>query len=330
MASTTSTTTSTTKNIIILGAGISGLQTALSILTSSSTSSSKPKIIIIAKHFPGEKDANYCSPWAGADWRSHASRNEEDKRLRGWEEVTYKRWIEMIKREEEEEGDSGKKGVTLEAAEKKHEDKEKEIAIAITPSLYFLGANYHGSEIDENGVWFQDIVQGYQELNISNPSENNSEVDNYPKGKLGEGIRKGVYFNTVCVDVDKYLQHLLHRVKALGAIIIRSEIDTNDGLEGVIRSCKVLAKDHGVQDEFDILINCTGLAAGKFVGGNESEKLFPIRGQVLMLKGETRICKTLVRDLGERGDELLYVIPRPGSGRSVVGGCKQVSRFFKL
>ncbi|KAF7857259.1 hypothetical protein EAF04_009500 [Stromatinia cepivora] len=327
MTSTTSTITSTTpKNIIILGAGISGLQTALSLLTSSSVSSPKPKITIIAKHLPGEKDANYCSPWAGADWRSHASRKEEDKRLRGWEEVTYRRWIEMIKREEEEgrqESEKGKKGVRMEEVERKQDDKGKEIGIAITPSLYFLGANYHGSEIDENGVWFQDIVQGYKELNISNPSGNNSETDNYPKGKLGEGIRKGVYFNTVCVDVDKYLSHLLLRVKALGAVIIRSEINTEMGLEGIIRSCKVLANDQEIEDKSDILINCTGLAARKFVGRNEREKLFPVRGQVLLLKGETRICKTLVRDLGERGDELLYVIPRPGSGRSVVGGCKQ-------
>ncbi|EDN98798.1 hypothetical protein SS1G_13657 [Sclerotinia sclerotiorum 1980 UF-70] len=242
-----STTSTIPKNIIILGAGISGLQTALSLLTSE-TPSPKPKITIIAKHFPGEKNPNYCSPWAGADWRSHASRNEEDRRLRGWEEITYKRWNEM-------------------------------------------------------------------------------ELHNYPKGILGEGIRKSVYFNTVCVDVDKYLSYLLLRIKTLGGLTIGSEINTNDGLEGVIRSCKGLAKENGIGGEVDIFINCTGLAAGKFVGGDEGEKLFPVRGQVLMLRGETRVCKTLVGDLGEKGDELLYVIPRPGSGRSVVGGCKQANNW---
>ncbi|CAD6444867.1 94acf180-6ebf-49b3-bb3f-57fdfe948467 [Sclerotinia trifoliorum] len=318
----TSKTSTTPKNIIILGAGISGLQTALSLLTSSSTSSSKPKITIIAKHFPGEKDANYCSPWAGADWRSHASRKEEDRRLRGWEEVTYKRWIEVIEREKEEKMlENGKKDARMEEVEPKKDHQE--VGIAITPSLYFLGANYHGSEIDENGVWFQDVVQGYQELNPSDPTENNSELHSYPKGILGEGIRKGVYFNTVCVDVDKYLAYLLLRIKALGAIITRSEINTNGGLEGVVRSCKVLARENGVAGDVDVLINCTGLAAGKFVEKDEREKLFPVRGQVLMLKGETKVCKTLVTDLGEEGDELLYVIPRPGSGRSVVGGRKQ-------
>ncbi|RAL60557.1 hypothetical protein DID88_009753 [Monilinia fructigena] len=30
---------------------------------------------------------------------------------------------------------------------------------------------------------------------------------------------------------------------------------------------------------------------------------------------------------GEKGDELLYVIPRPGSGTSVVGGCKQKNNW---
>lgn len=240
-----STTSTIPKNIIILGAGISGLQTALSLLTSE-TPSSKPKITIIAKYFPGEKNPNYCSPWAGADWRSHASRNEEDRRLRGWEEITYKRWNEMVKREKEEMGQrgDGKESVGMEEVEKYHDHQE--IGIAITPSLYFLGANYHGAEIDENGVWFQDIVQGYRELDISNPAGNNPELHNYPKGILGEGIRKSVYFNTVCVDVDKYLSYLLLRIKTLGGLTIGSEINTNDGLEGVIRSCKGLAKENGI------------------------------------------------------------------------------------
>jgi D-amino-acid oxidase len=45
------------KHILILGAGVTGLQTALSLLTSSSTS--HYKVSIIAKHWPGDESIEY-------------------------------------------------------------------------------------------------------------------------------------------------------------------------------------------------------------------------------------------------------------------------------
>ncbi|TGO62333.1 hypothetical protein BCON_0020g00050 [Botryotinia convoluta] len=304
----------TTKNILILGGGISGLQTAVSLLASSPNNQTPQyKITLLAKHLPGDKNENYCSPWAGADWRSHASKpsvtskerggdegdKDKDKRLRKWEERTYRKWKSMIIEDE-----YGKKG------------KGMGMGIAITPSIYYLGSTYHGSEIDENGVWFEDVVGGYTELDVG-------LEENKLKGSLGRGVRKGVQFETVCVDVDMYLEYLIQRVTELGGSIIRGQIETNEGLEGVVRGCR----DMLAGEKIDILINCTGLSAAKFVGGKEAEKMFPVRGQVLLVKGETKICKTFVGDLGERGDELLYVIPRPGSGRSVVGGVKEANTW---
>ncbi|TGO87560.1 hypothetical protein BPOR_0218g00060 [Botrytis porri] len=286
--SSTTTTTTTTKNILILGGGISGLQTAVSLLTSSPNNQTPQyKITLLAEHLPGDKNENYCSPWAGADWRSHASKpcisvteerdgnekEDKDKPLRKWEERTYCRWKSMITEDE-------KKG--------------KEMGIALTPSMYYLGSTYHG------------------ELDLSTP-------ENSLKGALGKGVRKGVYFETVCVDVDTYLGCLVQRIKQLDGTILRGEIDTDEGLEGVVRGCRNAIGG----EKLDILINCTGLSAGKFVGEKEKEKMFPVKGQVLLVKGETKVCKTFVGSLGERGDELLYVIPRPGSGRSVVGGIKE-------
>ncbi|KAK6599239.1 FAD dependent oxidoreductase [Botrytis cinerea] len=215
-----SSTTTKTKNILILGAGISG-----------------------------------------ADWRSHASKpslaaggeevdTDKDRRLRKWEGKTYRAWKSLI-------GEDGKEG--------EGEGKGKEMGMAITPSIYYLGSTYHGAEIDESGVW----------------------------------------------------------VEELGGRIIRGEIGTGEGLEGVVRGCRDVLGGEGL----DVLVNCAGLSAAKFVEEKEAEKLFPIRGQVLLVKGEAKICKTFVGDLGEKGDELLYVIPRPGSGKSVVGGVKEANTW---
>ncbi|TGO29211.1 hypothetical protein BPAE_0017g00170 [Botrytis paeoniae] len=284
----------TTKTILILGGGISGLQTAVSLLTSSPNNQTPQyRITLIAKYLPGDKNENYCSPWAGADLRSHASKpsasitekrngnekEDKDRRLRKWEERTYRKWKSMIIEDEDEK-------------------KAKGMGIGLTPSIYYLGSTYHGSEIDEAGVWFEDVVGGYRELDVG-------LEENKLKGSLGEGVRKGVQFET------------------LGGSIIRGEIETNEGLDGVVRGCR----DMFAGEKTDILINCTGLSAAKFMEEKEAEKMFPVRGQVLLVKGETRVCKTFVGDLGERGDELLYVIPRPGSGRSVVGGVKETNNW---
>ena len=310
---TMSSTTTKTKNILILGAGISGLQTALSLLTSSGyNENNQPpqcKITLLAKYLPGDKNEHYCSPWAGADWRSHASKpslaaggeevdTDKDRRLRKWEGKTYRAWKSLI-------GEDGKEG--------EGEGKGKEMGMAITPSIYYLGSTYHGAEIDESGVWFEDVVGGYRELDVLEP-------ENKLEGILGVGVRKAVHFETVCVDVDVYLGYLVRRVEELGGRIIRGEIGTGEGLEGVVRGCRDVLGGEGL----DVLVNCAGLSAAKFVEEKEAEKLFPIRGQVLLVKGEAKICKTFVGDLGEKGDELLYVIPRPGSGKSVVGGVKEV------
>ncbi|TGO33319.1 hypothetical protein BHYA_0253g00160 [Botrytis hyacinthi] len=246
----------TTKNILILGGGISGLQTAVSLLESNSSPNNqapedKINLTLLAKYLPGDKSEAYCSPWAGADWRSHASKpdtfigctegqdgngkgdegkeKDRDGRLRKWEERTYRKWKSMILDNGNGKGARG-----------------KEMGIAVTPSIYYLGSTYHGAEIDENGVWFEDVVGGYRELDVE-------LQENKLKGSLGKGVRKGVQFET------------------LGGRIIRGEIETQEGLEGVVRGCRNMLAG----EKFDILINCTGLSAAHFVQKEEADKMFP-------------------------------------------------------
>ncbi|KAK1143720.1 D-amino acid oxidase [Aspergillus melleus] len=55
------------KNIVVIGAGVAGLTTALLL-------SRIPgyKIVVIAKHMPGDYDIEYASPWAGANYMPRA------------------------------------------------------------------------------------------------------------------------------------------------------------------------------------------------------------------------------------------------------------------
>ncbi|KAB8078188.1 FAD dependent oxidoreductase [Aspergillus leporis] len=52
-----------TNNIVILGAGVSGLTTAYLLSKDASNS-----ITVVAKHMPGDYDIEYASPWAGANY----------------------------------------------------------------------------------------------------------------------------------------------------------------------------------------------------------------------------------------------------------------------
>ncbi|KAF9344088.1 hypothetical protein BGX26_004829 [Mortierella sp. AD094] len=71
-------------NVNILGAGVSGLSTALALLEKGHYS-----VKIIASHLPSDLSIDYTSPWAGANWRSFADNADiEQQKL---DTATYSR-----------------------------------------------------------------------------------------------------------------------------------------------------------------------------------------------------------------------------------------------
>ncbi|OOQ87993.1 FAD dependent oxidoreductase superfamily [Penicillium brasilianum] len=55
-----------TETIVVIGAGVIGLSTALSIQEHSSSTQS---VLLVARDFPSDTSINYASPWAGAHYR---------------------------------------------------------------------------------------------------------------------------------------------------------------------------------------------------------------------------------------------------------------------
>ncbi|KUJ06287.1 nucleotide-binding domain-containing protein [Mollisia scopiformis] len=275
-------------HIIILGAGVTGLQTAISLLSSPSTSNYK--VTVIASHVPGDRSSDYTSPWAGGDWRSSASLSLEDSEVREWDKKTYDHWMMSLDDSVEEE--------TTEA-------KECRLGLGRRMISYFWGAD--DSETtghDGSGLWWKNDVRDFKILNL----EDKIEV---PKGG---GAVFGIEFQSVCINVPRYLEILLDRAKNLGANVVRKEIKTSKGLVGVVRDAKqvILA-----------LVNCSGLSARNFVTKAEADRLFPIRGQTVLVKGEAKMGRSYTKIPNTNDQEVLYVIPRPGSGTTMLGGCKQ-------
>jgi glycine/D-amino acid oxidase-like deaminating enzyme len=67
-----------------------------------------------------------------------------------------------------------------------------------------------------------------------------------------------------------------------------------------------------------IVVNCTGLGAGKLAG---DETCFPTLGQTVLVKGKAHRVVTRRNEQEEQPWEAL-VIPRPGENITVLGGCK--------
>ncbi|KAL7272781.1 hypothetical protein RUND412_004393 [Rhizina undulata] len=82
--------------IIVLGAGVIGLQTALTLLERGY------ECIVVAKHWPGDDTIEYASMKAGAHWRTHAG--PEDPSGQKWDAETYRHWNDLIQKEKDDAG----------------------------------------------------------------------------------------------------------------------------------------------------------------------------------------------------------------------------------
>ena len=79
-------------------AGVVGLQTALTLLEVGF------KVTIIAKHWPGDKSIEYCSPWAGAIWRTHASPDTDTSK---WDLLSYNIGVKIVEEKPERAEEMG-------------------------------------------------------------------------------------------------------------------------------------------------------------------------------------------------------------------------------
>jgi D-amino-acid oxidase len=170
--------------------------------------------------------------------------------------------------------------------------------------------------LDGRGLWWRFVVKDFKVLDLEKETS------------APESAVMGVKYRTICLNVPQHLRYLIDKAREAGVKVIRSEVDVFHGLNGVIEDAKriVMESDQAVK-ETDILalVNCTGLGARHFVGDEEAAKLFPIRGQTIIVQGEATMDRTYNDFPGPSStdDELTYVIPRPGSGTTILGGCKQ-------
>lgn len=82
-----------------------------------------------------------------------------------------------------------------------------------------------------------------------------------------------------------------------------------------MRSAASLATGKELREEL-LFVNASGLGAKELV---PDDAMFPVRGQTVLVKGEANYAKTM--------NENKYVIPRPGSGTTILGGTREVGNW---
>ncbi|MCJ1316787.1 hypothetical protein MMC15_002108 [Xylographa vitiligo] len=257
--------------VLVIGAGVIGLQTAVTLLRAGYA------VSIVAEHWPGKGQPMYTSDWAGAHWRTHAS--VEEKELCEWDTETYRAWEEMVKQEERE----GRKG---------------ESGLGVYTSLHYWDTQAPEITDGASSLWWSSVVSDFRVI---------------PPSELPIGVYLGVSFSTFAVNVPKYLQYLLSSVERLGGRLIRAQLPTEGGIEAALEKARALVGRSSIH----AYINASGIGARRIA---KDEAVEPIRGQTLLVKGEANCIATR---LGKSKDDVRIVIPRPGSGSSIIGVSKE-------
>ncbi|KAJ3125186.1 hypothetical protein HK101_005974, partial [Irineochytrium annulatum] len=121
--------------------------------------------------------------------------------------------------------------------------------------MHLAGFNYWDKEPDNFVTpWFERVTPGYAVLHPSH---------------LPPGKNFGITFETVTMNVPKYLKWLLSRFRSSGGELIHNHLSH-------------ISEAFDVKKP-DIVINCTGYGAST-LGGVEDAKVYPTRGQTLLVR----------------------------------------------
>ncbi|KAF2686385.1 nucleotide-binding domain-containing protein [Lentithecium fluviatile CBS 122367] len=276
-------------HILIIGAGVIGLQTANTLLDAGY------KVTILAKHWPGDEDIGYTSPWAGAIWRTHASPDKDLEQCE-WNIQSYNHWISIVDTAPEEAEQMGIRRVPL--------------------------TIYSNSPHPTPRPWYTPHVQQFSILSRSSPMPNPansahtfSSIAINPSTYLTALLTRAKHRGAKTIKAELPTSHGLSSAISTALRLVHScDIPRSPGrTEGNGEEEEVLEEDEkgegaeeGVGDEeVHVVVNCTGLAAKRLCG---DENVHPIRGQTLLVR--ITPAPSTPRILLHDTSPVTYIVPR--------------------
>ncbi|RFU35463.1 hypothetical protein B7463_g881, partial [Scytalidium lignicola] len=165
------------KNVVVIGAGVAGLTTALLL-------SKVPgyKIVVAAKHMPGDYDIEYASPWAGANYMPVSVRGTKAAE---WDKNTWSPLEDLAANHPEA-------GVHFQGNRSKDANS--------TTASWF-------AELLSSNPWFKGVVPNFRQL---------------PSSALPPGVNSATVFTSVCINTAIYLPWLVSQCLKNGCIFKRA------------------------------------------------------------------------------------------------------------
>ncbi|KAJ3853671.1 D-amino-acid oxidase [Lentinula lateritia] len=267
------------KEIIVLGAGVIGLTTAIKILEDKGA---EYNVTIVAETFPTDpRTIKYTSFWAGAQY---VATRTDDLNLRRMERESFDVVWAMS-----EPGSGVAEGCLLRCTDYAHLPEEER--------------HPDGEDHPCNELYIHHLGLPTQFRQLR-PDE------------LASGAVQGFACTAVTFDIPRYLPYLLARFTSGGGSIIRGSVAH---IQQVLEGGTTLFAINSLRKPSppDAVILCVGLGA-RFLGGIEDKDVIPVRGQTVLLRAPWVRTMPVLRDLKD-GAMPPYVIPRKGGDVIVGG-----------
>ncbi|CAK7562784.1 MAG: D-amino acid oxidase [Sporothrix epigloea] len=284
-------------NIVVVGAGVAGLTSALLLSRDKSN-----KVTIVARHMPGDYDIEYTSPWAGANVLPMSAAPGSR-----WERETWPE-LQRLASEVPEAGIHFQKAMVLRRP-------KKEVPVS---AVVGKPASLSDSLFTEN-PWFRELMPDFRDL---------------PADEVLEGYASASEFTSVCINTMLYLPWLVGQCRANGVVLRRAVLghiaDAAAYANLQVQSDGTTTPASSLDHSNTIIVNCTGLLACR-LGGVMDTAVQPVRGQVVVVRDELSpmLTSDSVDDaFGEAPQtEIFYNMTRAGGGGTVIGGTYQLGNW---
>ncbi|KAL2267305.1 hypothetical protein VTJ83DRAFT_4582 [Remersonia thermophila] len=151
-----------------------------------------------------------------------------------------------------------------------------------------------GDGLFERNPWYRTLMPNYREL---------------PASELPAGVHSGCEFTSVCINTAVYLPWLVGQCAAQGVRFQRA----------TLKHVAEAAAMHHLGGKADAVVNATGLLACR-LGGVMDSKVYPIRGQIVLVRNEAAGLMPTVSGCDDGEDELIYIMQRALGGGTILGG----------
>jgi D-amino-acid oxidase len=130
------------------------------------------------------------------------------------------------------------------------------------------------------------------------------------------------------INVPIYLQYLLDTAIQQGAQTVRTTLPTSTSLSNSLKYLTPTLRETTTQ-KVDAYINATGISARKLV---PDESVYPIRGQTITVLGRANKISCIdaapTNHPGPESPNIIYILPRPHSNTTILGGTKQAHSWI--